>query len=179
MSMKITAHTTRAPPMSQNTLIVRSQTMLTSNHKLCSRQITDYAPVRTQTMLTGIRSRSSEKEKPTLCRGPVVSAPTVKMTELMFSVNSTSTAGCCGDIFFILPKFRCTLSNIIQNRVRFTLYSVMLKKKRQQNLIQIMQNYDSKQTPMQIMQKYESKQTLAHIIKYDLKHTYVYTLKDI
>ena len=104
MSMKITAHTTKAPPMSQNMLIVRSQTMLRSDHKLSSRQITDYAHVRTQTMLTGIRSRSSESEKPTLCRGPVVSAPTVKTTELMFSVNSTSTAGSCGQIFFILTQ---------------------------------------------------------------------------
>ena len=56
MSMKITAHTTKAPLMSQNMLIVRSQTMLTSDHKLCSRQITDYAHVRSQTMLTSDHS---------------------------------------------------------------------------------------------------------------------------
>ena len=174
MSVKITAYKTKAPLMSQNMLIVRSQIMLTSDHKLCSRhitdyahvrsqtmptsdhrlcprqitdyahvrsqtmltsdhrlcprQITDYAHVKSQTMLTGIRSRSSEKEKRTLRRGPVASAPTIKTTELMFSVNSTSTASCCGQIFFILT-----------------------------------------QTPMHVI-KYYSKQTPIHIIKCDLKN---------
>ena len=52
MSVKITAYKTKAPLMSQNMLIVRSQIMLTSDHKLCSRHITDYAHVRSQTMPT-------------------------------------------------------------------------------------------------------------------------------